>query len=63
MKYPGQRVYAIAMGYEDLNDLSQLRNDRLIQAAIGSDKRLASPPSLSRFENWINKKSNIYCCS
>lgn len=52
-----QRIYAIAQGYEDLNDHDQLRNDKLIQTAVGSDKTLASSPSLSRFENWIDESS------
>lgn len=54
-----QRVYAIAMGYEDLNDHFHLREDKLVQAVIGSDQKLASPPSLSRFENWVTRKSLV----
>ncbi len=52
-----QLIFGIAHGYEDLNDHKQLRNDKLIQVAVGSDKQLASPSTLSRFENSINKKS------
>lgn len=54
-----QLIYGIANGYEDLNDHDYLRNDKLIQTAVGSDKKLASSPTLCRFENWISKKSLV----
>ena len=37
-----QRVYGLALGYEDLNDHSVLRKDTAIQTAVGSDKDFAS---------------------
>jgi hypothetical protein len=47
-----QRVLALALGYEDLNDHHSLRNDPLLAAA--ADKRegqaLASAPTLNRLE-------------
>lgn len=48
----GQRVLALALGYEDLNDHAALRHDPLLSAA--SDKTggevLASAPTLNRLE-------------
>ena len=50
-----QRVFQIALGYEDCNDANSLRNDPLIKVACGrkpnDDKGLSSQPTLSRFEN------------
>jgi Transposase DDE domain group 1 len=46
-----QRVYAIALGYEDLNDHDSLRKDLAIQTGIGRDVELASKSTLCRFEN------------
>ena len=47
-----QRVYGLALGYEDLNDHLQLRRDLFFQAAVGSDELLASSSTLCRLENW-----------
>ena len=46
-----QRVFGIALGYEDLNDHDALRHDLALQTAAGCDAALASAPSLCRFEN------------
>ena len=46
-----QRVFGIALGYEDLNDHDVLRHDLAVQTAVGRDGALASAPSLCRFEN------------
>ena len=46
-----QRVDALALGYEDVNDHHELRHDLGLQTAVGRDVRLASTSSLSRFEN------------
>lgn len=46
-----QRIYAIALGYEDLNDHSQLRTDPGLQTAIERDEVLASSSTLCRLEN------------
>ena len=46
-----QRVYGIALGYEDLNDHADLRHDPGLQTAAGRDRALASAPTLCRFEN------------
>ena len=54
-----QLVYGMGLGYEDLNDHNQLRNDKVIQTAVGSDKKLASSPTLCRFENWVDRKALV----
>ncbi len=46
-----QRVFGIALGYEDLNDHAALRHDAALQTASGRDTPLASAPTLCRFEN------------
>ncbi len=46
-----QRLYAIALGYEDLNDHDTLRQDVALQTAVECDHPLASAPTLCRFEN------------
>jgi hypothetical protein len=46
-----QRLYAIALGYEDLNDHEGLRHDVAIQTAIERDCLLASASTLCRFES------------
>jgi hypothetical protein len=58
-----QRIFALAAGYEDLNDHQALRNDTLLQAM--TDRRLkcgqkdgdplSSPPTLCRLENRITR--------
>jgi len=53
-----QRLFAIALGYEDCNDHQNLRFDPGLKAAIGrlpeTDQPLASQPTLSRFENRVS---------
>lgn len=51
-----QRVYGIALGYEDLNDQDTLRKDLAIQTAVDQSKPLASSPTLSRFENRADRQ-------
>lgn len=46
-----QRIYSLCMGYEDGNDQFSLRHDIGLQTAVGKDAPLASPPTISRFEN------------
>lgn len=46
-----QRLYALALGYEDLNDHDQLRQDLAIQTAVDRDRVLASSSTLCRWEN------------
>ena len=54
-----QRVYGIALGYEDLNDHQALRKDPLIQTALNKDKDLASSPTLCRFENSMSREEAV----
>ena len=44
-----QRVYGLALGYEDLNDHEALRHDPLLAAAVGSEV-LAGKSTLNRLE-------------
>jgi len=52
-----QRIFAIALGYEDVNDHQPLRHDPAMLAAVKNttddDQPLGSAPTLSRFENRI----------
>lgn len=54
-----QRVYQIAVGYEDANDADTMRKDPILKMTAGqlplSGKTLASQPTISRFENSIRK--------
>jgi hypothetical protein len=45
-----QRLYALCCGYEDLNDHTALRNDPLMQTAVGTSDELGSSPTLCRLE-------------
>lgn len=54
-----QRVYAIAAGYEDINDHDELRHDLCFQTAIGREVNLASSSTLSRFENAVDRQSQM----
>lgn len=45
-----QRIYGIALGYEDLNDHDSLRGDPLWQSAVERGEELASGPTLCRLE-------------
>ena len=49
-----QRVYGLALGWEDLNDHSALREDVAIQTAVGVDREVASAPTLCRLEKWAD---------
>jgi len=56
-----QRIFGIALGYEDLNDHQDLRQDPLFQIiserGIKDDMPLASPPTLCRLENRVDRKT------
>jgi hypothetical protein len=45
-----QRVYAVALGHEDVNDHEDLRHDLVLQTAVGRDRRLASPSTVGRLD-------------
>lgn len=46
-----QRLYGLALGYEDLNDHQTLRKDLALQTAVKRDTELASASTLCRWEN------------
>lgn len=50
-----QRVYGLALGWEDLNDHQALRQDVAMQTAVGVDNDIASAPTLCRLEKWADK--------
>ena len=52
-----QRLYAIALGYEDLNDHDGLRQDVALQTAVERDQWLASASTLCRFENRADRET------
>ena len=52
-----QRVFALAQGWEDLNDHETLREDQLLQTAVGRSRTLASAPTLCRMEQRADRKS------
>jgi len=56
-----QRIFGIALGYEDLNDHQSLREDSLFQVlsehSVRADLPLASPPTLCRLENRVDRKA------
>jgi hypothetical protein len=56
-----QRVYGIACGYADGNDAARLADDPVHKLLVGrealSEETLASQPTLSRFENAVDRKA------
>ena len=52
-----QRVYGLALGWEDLNDHAALRQDIAMQTAVGVDHEVASAPTLCRLENWSDRQA------
>lgn len=54
-----QRVYALTLGWEDLNDHSALCNDVAMQTAVGADETIASAPTLCRVEKWADRSSAV----
>jgi hypothetical protein len=54
-----QRVYAIALGHEDLNDHEALRRDLALQSALYRDEQLASPSTLCRLENRADRETAV----
>ncbi|GJQ27890.1 MAG: IS1380 family transposase [Phycisphaerae bacterium] len=54
-----QRIFAIALGYEDLNDHQTLRTDPVLAVLTGRppcpDEPLASSPTLCRLENRVTR--------
>ena len=54
-----QRIFALALGYEDLNDHIHLKNDIAMQTAVGKEYPLASSPTLCRFENSFSREQAV----
>ena len=54
-----QRVFGLALGYEDLNDHTTLRDDLAIQTALGRVDTLASSSTLCRWENRAERESAV----
>ena len=54
-----QRVYALALGYEDLNDHETLRSDLALQSALYRDEVLASSSTLCRLENRADRATAV----
>lgn len=56
-----QRIFAIALGYEDGNDHNDLRHDPLLQLVTGRgidpEEPLASPSTLCRMENDVPREA------
>jgi hypothetical protein len=50
-----QRVYGLALGWEDLNDHAGLSQDVAMQTAEGVDREVASAPTLCRLEKWADQ--------
>ena len=58
-----QRIFSVALGYEDLNDQQTMRDDPALQVAAGKeadpDGPLASPPTLCRLENRVGRQALV----
>lgn len=58
-----QRIFGLALGYEDVNDHQTLRDDPALQTAAGKlpdgDSPLASPSTLCRLENRVTRQSLV----
>jgi Transposase DDE domain group 1 len=54
-----QRIYGLCCGYEDLNDHDALRDDLLMQTAVGRVDALASSPTLSRMETRATRAHSV----
>lgn len=59
----GQRIFGIACGYEDCNDVARVGRDPmqklLLDRDLAADQGLASQPTLSRFENQLDARSLV----
>ena len=54
-----QRIYAMAAGYEDLNDHDSLRRDTAFQTAVECDRDLSSSPTLCRLEQRADRETAV----
>jgi hypothetical protein len=54
-----QRIFALALGYEDLNDHDTLRRDLVLQTALERDEELASSPTLCPLEGRFDREAAV----
>jgi hypothetical protein len=54
-----QRIFGLALGYEDLNDHDTLRHDLAWQTAVERDEPLASSPTLCRLEAQAERSTAV----
>src|SRR5690554_5773313 len=54
-----QRIYALAAGYEDLNDHDGLRHDYALQTAVNRLQPLAGKSTLGRLEQQANRETVV----
>jgi hypothetical protein len=54
-----QRIYGLALGYEDLNDHDTLRRDLAWQTALERNEELASDSTLCRLEQRVDRKAAL----
>jgi hypothetical protein len=54
-----QRVFGIALGYEDLNDHDTLRKDDGFRLALNQRHAASSSPTLCRFENAMGRREAV----
>ncbi len=54
-----QRLHALALGYEDLNDHEELRLVVAMQTAVERDQMCASAPTSSRLENRADHETAV----
>ena len=59
-----ERIFSLAAGYEDANDLNTLKSDPALLLAcgkpVGDGEALASQPTISRLENSVDSK-DLFC--
>ncbi len=59
-----KRIFALAMGYKDLNDHDSLRDDPLLQLVsergVDRQRPLTSASTLCRFENRIDRRAMAF---
>ena len=54
-----QRIYGLALGYEDLNDHETLRHDLAWQTALERTERLAGDSTLCRLEQRVDRQAAV----
>lgn len=59
LKMIKQRIYGLALGYEDLNDHDHLRKDPALQIAVDQEKELASTSTLWRMEQNADREAMV----